>query len=422
MSNEPAATKNVRTQLSLARTQLPLARTQLPLASAQNEDATATNDDLTVENTQPGLSPPPFEELTSQLKKLMSDEQPVRRRNAEMLDLEMTQEETNFSGSPLPHTSELLSNDFLKSPIARLTTEREVQYPIEVEDVIEFEDFKTHQKTEYVLKKQVFLVEDTVDESRKFALKCVYLGKPSAWRVLLNYELEVLKRFSNSPYVIKLIDSKTENDLLYMVLEMAQHSFIDYLCEYQAQRQAIEHSFLRFYFSQMVCAVQYIHSEDIVHCDIKSDNFLINGDRLKLADFGGCTSLGNNVVGVYRLKKVGTRDFMSPEYVRDGLATKALDVWSLACVLYDMIHEETPFEHETNKSSAIMNKEPNLEALSCHPELALLFMQMFEPNYSQRIKCSEILRHGYMTRLVDNPAAIPLPKSEKRQNSKKVQK
>ncbi|KAI6231008.1 Dual specificity protein kinase Ttk [Aphelenchoides besseyi] len=409
MSNETTITKS--------------ASTQLPSTSGQSEDATAINDDLTVENTQPGISPPPFEELTCQLKKLMSEEQTVRRRNAEMLDLEMTQEETNFDGSPLPRTSELLSGDFLKSPVARLTTEKEVQYPIEVEDVIEFEDPKTHQKSEYVLKKQVgnggfskvFLVEDTEDDSRKFALKCVYLGKQSAWRVLLNYELEILKRFSNSSYVIKLIDSKTENDLLYMVLEMAEHSFIDYLCEYQAQRQEIEHSFLRFYFHQMVCAVQFIHSEGC-------DNFLINGDRLKLADFGGCTSLGNDVVGVYRLKKVGTRDFMSPEYVREGLATKALDVWSLACVLYDMIHEETPFEHETNKSSAIMNKEPNLEALSRHPELALLFMQMFEPNYSQRIKCSEILQHGYMTRLVDNPVAIPLPKSEKRLSSKKVQK
>ncbi|KAI6204154.1 hypothetical protein M3Y94_00639400 [Aphelenchoides besseyi] len=241
----------------------------MPSTSGQSEDATAINDDLTVENTQPGISPPPFEELTCQLKKLMSEEQTVRRRNAEMLDLEMTQEETNFDGSPLPRTSELLSGDFLKSPVARLTTEKEVQYPIEVEDVIEFEDPKTHQKSEYVLKKQVgnggfskvFLVEDTEDDSRKFALKCVYLGKQSAWRVLLNYELEILKRFSNSSYVIKLIDSKTENDLLYMVLEMAEHSFIDYLCEYQAQRQEIEHSFLRFYFHQMVCAVQFIHSE-----------------------------------------------------------------------------------------------------------------------------------------------------------------
>lgn len=97
-------------------------------------------------------------------------------------------------------------------------------------------------------------------------------------------------------------------------------------------------------------ALEYAHQQGIVHRDIKPENILLDGDTAMLADFGIAHAMAS--VGDQRLTQtgisLGTPTYMSPEQasaerVIDGRS----DVYSLACVAYEMIGGQPPFTGPT---------------------------------------------------------------------------
>jgi len=261
----------------------------------------------------------------------------------------------------------------------------------------------------------VFLVHNTNTEEQ-YAMKAVNMAADPELMPQLLFEAEVLKSLAGSEYIINLYNSQVNGKELLMILEVGSEAFIDFLCSYQQVRTEMEHSFLRKYFKQMVKAVRFIHNKNIVHCDIKADNYvLVSQSHLKLVDFGCAVKLGKNDSGIFRKRRLGTKHYMSPEYMRDNYASKSLDVWSLGCILYDMVHEQTPYESEEIIRDAVMKRNPDLKHVSGHSDLLALFKSMFEPTSEKRINCHDILHHAYIRKKHDDPASILIPRKAKSQ-------
>jgi serine/threonine-protein kinase TTK/MPS1 len=128
----------------------------------------------------------------------------------------------------------------------------------------------------------------------------------------------------------------------------------------------------RFYWKEMLECVQAVHEYDIVHSDLKPANFLSVQGKLKLIDFGIANSIDiDNTVNVHRDSHIGTPNYMSPESITDtNVPTpgserdvnggrcmkigKPSDVWSLGCILYQMVYGRPPFAHIANQISRIM--------------------------------------------------------------------
>jgi len=138
-------------------------------------------------------------------------------------------------------------------------------------------------------------------------------------------------------------------------------------------------AFTRYYWAEMLHCVAAVHALDIVHSDLKPANFLLVQGQLKLIDFGIANAIDtDNTVNVHRDSHVGTPNYMSPESLQDSRPAhtptdertgqggrevhvgklmklgKPSDVWSLGCILYQMVYRIPPFAHITSQIQRVM--------------------------------------------------------------------
>ena len=105
---------------------------------------------------------------------------------------------------------------------------------------------------------------------------------------------------------------------------------------------------------QIADALGYAHRQGVIHRDIKPENILRSGDRYLLADFGVARAVG--AAADERLTEtgiaLGTPAYMSPEQaVADKQLDHRSDIYSLGCVLYEMLIGETPTLDEAPRPS-----------------------------------------------------------------------
>ena len=242
-------------------------------------------------------------------------------------------------------------------------------------------------------------------------------------------EIKLLKTLRGRDNIIQLVDAEVcpTEKLIFMVLEFGEIDLAHMLAKREKQREshggAIDDNFLRLYFEQMVEAVNTIHEERIVHSDLKPANFLFVEGALKLIDFGIAraihTEQAPDHTNIVRDHQVGTVNYMSPEAILNGQASalggpmkvgRASDIWSLGCILYQMVYGHTPFSKITGmiqKLHAITDPRHKIAFPPLpveNPALVDLMQRCLERDPKHRISVKEILAHKFL-----RPFAEPSP-------------
>jgi serine/threonine kinase 32 len=108
---------------------------------------------------------------------------------------------------------------------------------------------------------------------------------------------------------------------------------------FHISRKTFTEEAIKFWIAELGCALRYIHSQNIIHRDIKPDNILLDADgHVHLTDFNVAKDV---VAGKTLTSKSGTLAYLAPEvYTGKGYDVRA-DWWSLGVLFYECIYNKT---------------------------------------------------------------------------------
>jgi len=154
----------------------------------------------------------------------------------------------------------------------------------------------------------------------------------------------------NHPGIVAVYDSGEENDCPYIVMELISGITLRQLM----QNGEISKSKSLEIIKGILQALDYSHSKGIVHRDVKPGNIMIadSGD-IKVMDFGiarATDDIGATMTSSWNV--VGTAQYLSPEQATGEVADGRSDLYSLGCVMYELLTGRPPFTGDTPVSVA----------------------------------------------------------------------
>ncbi|KAK5874673.1 hypothetical protein PBY51_019600 [Eleginops maclovinus] len=215
----------------------------------------------------------------------------------------------------------------------------------------------------------------------------------------LSREREIIRSL-NHPNIIKTLDIfEIHRNKVYVVMELCRKG--DLLKHINAAGPLPEHAACRL-FTQLCEAVQYLHNMDVVHRDLKCENLLLDKHHnLKVCDFGFSKRL-TYAHGRVVLSETtcGTYSYVAPEISRNvPYDPRVSDVWSMAVVLYMMLHAAMPYD-ATNVRKMLRIQIQHIvnfpDVPSVSPEAKDLIRRMLDPAVEQRITIGNILQSSWM--------------------------
>lgn len=195
-----------------------------------------------------------------------------------------------------------------------------------------------------------------------FALKKVDINGNPAPLNSLRGEIELLQHLSSEARVVQLISYEITEKSLMLVMELGE---MDLRVLLKHNDFGLNTAFIRYWATEVFLCVKAVHSYEIVHSDLKPENFLVVKGHLKIIDFGIANIVPDYTVNVHRDTKMGTVSYMAPEAVcgqttfqgPDFKVGKPTDIWSCGCILYKMVYGCTPLEQYGRQQLAVLESE-----------------------------------------------------------------
>ncbi|XP_013962033.2 serine/threonine-protein kinase Nek11 isoform X8 [Canis lupus familiaris] len=235
------------------------------------------------------------------------------------------------------------------------------------------------------------------ERERRKVLKKISVGELNPNEtVQANVEAQLLSKLDH-PAIVKFYTSFVEQDNFCIITEYCEGRDLDCkIQEYKKAGKTFPESQIIEWFIQLLLGVDYIHERKILHRDLKSKNIFLKNNLLKIGDFGVSRLLMGSCDLATTL--TGTPHYMSPEALKhQGYNTKS-DIWSLACILYEMCCMNHAFTGSNFLSIVLKIVEGDAPSLpKQYPrELNAIMECMLNKSPSLRPSAIEILKIPYI--------------------------
>lgn len=185
-------------------------------------------------------------------------------------------------------------------------------------------------------------------DGTKVAIK-VFSGDIASIATDFRKEVSLMMKLRH-PNVVLLYggDLDTTNHHAYLVMEfMGKGSLYDVL--HAKDKYPLPWQIRMRMALQAASSVAFLHTQQIVHRDIKSQNFLVNEDMtIKISDFGA-SKIVKNQQATSMTTSIGTPFWSAPEVLNGHSATSRSDVFSLVVVLWELLTRTAPYEEERGR-------------------------------------------------------------------------
>jgi len=231
----------------------------------------------------------------------------------------------------------------------------------------------------------------SIKDSKKVAIK--RMKHVTLKEKLDNYnEVKYLRMCTPHPNIVSLIQCYEYKEECWMVMEFLEGGT---LTEARRGHEFAENE-IAFVARELLKALHHIHSQSLVHRDVKSENIMMSimGD-IKLIDFGLCTE-----VNQIKPSMVGSPYWMPPEMLNRKMHSYPTDVWSFGISILELANKNPPnaqnkikvmFEHAT-----VGKPHPFEEPEKWSPDFKDFITKTLEKDPAKRATVAQLLKHPFL--------------------------
>ncbi|OHS92991.1 STE family protein kinase [Tritrichomonas foetus] len=225
--------------------------------------------------------------------------------------------------------------------------------------------------------------------------------------ILLN-ETRLLASMED-PRIIKFISAHRVDDILWILMEYMDAGSLTTIATFCECKEP----HIAYFAREVLYALDYMHKQNKIHRDIKTDNVLLNAKgEVKLGDFGYTAQLNDN--SDRRKSIVGTPYWMAPELIRGKAYAFEVDIWSLGVLCRELADGEPPYIELPPMKALYMivaNGLPPIKEPEKHSAVFLDFIQhctRIDPKL--RPTAEELLKHPFIQKACEIEYIPPLIK------------
>jgi len=251
----------------------------------------------------------------------------------------------------------------------------------------------------------IFRVQETEEpEAQPYVAKVVSLtGLDAKGRASAQQEVSLLKGLSAHPNLIAYRESFVEEaGILYIVMTLAEDGDLRLVVtESQLAKRAVPEPVVLTWLRQTLGGLRHLHSQGVVHRDLKSSNIFLSGGRRRIliGDFGISRVLESTA---FASSVVGTPAYMSPELMRNERYDFHVDMWALGCIAFELCTLQLPFAARSLLELAcqVMESEPvwsHWDGLDYSPEVLEVSTRLLSKDVAVRPSAAELLDEPFFS-------------------------
>ncbi|XP_071959604.1 serine/threonine-protein kinase Nek11-like [Antedon mediterranea] len=215
------------------------------------------------------------------------------------------------------------------------------------------------------------------------------------------HEAKLLSRLQH-PNIVRYYDSFLDGEFFCIITEYCEGGDLsDKITAWKKAGKRFDQGVVMDWFVQLVLAVQHMHRRQVLHRDLKTSNIFLKNNMIKIGDFG----ISRVLMGTsdYASTFIGTPYYMSPEVLKhEGYNSKS-DLWSVACILYEICALQHAFEGQSLMGimyKIVEGNKPELPDMY-HQNLRQLVQRLLEKDPSHRPSATEITKIDFVERHIE---------------------